>query len=352
MHGYSNPARSLLEKTLPWGLLRSDERILNRSRQHSRPFLLHKLLVLTMGLVLSACANSQRSMPTPSLLPDPTAIVKSSSTPGATQSIAELTPTPEISSLITPSHTPDLDVWQQSPVIPQVSDQARQIYESGVAKGNNPRRFSKIGDSETFTSWFLAPFDKSPPTYRLGEYTYLQDVITHFSGSFARQSVAARQGFNAASVFAPLWADPTLCEPGETPLACEFRIHQPDYVFILLGTNDIWHLDTFEEQMRRIIEFSIEAGILPVLGTKADNLEGDGTINRTLYNLALEYDIPLWNFWAAVQDLPQAGLDQDQAHLTFGYNNFDDPQAMLNAWPVRNLTALQVLDSLLGATQP
>jgi hypothetical protein len=122
-------------------------------------------------------------------------------------------------------------------------------------------------------------------------------------------------------------------------------------VFILLGTNDIWHLDTFEDQMRRIIEYSIEAGVLPILGTKADNLEGDHSINRTLYTLALEYEIPLWNFWAAVQDLPQAGLDEDQAHLTFGYNHFDNPVAMLNAWPVRNLTALQVLDAVWRGTR-
>ncbi len=219
-------------------------------------------------------------------------------------------------------------------------------------QGNDLQRFSKIGDSETFTSWFLAPFDKTPPTYRLGEYSYLQDVIDHFAGSYARQSVAARQGFNASSVFAPLWADPVLCKPGETPLACEFRLHNPGYVFVLLGTNDIWHLDSFEDQMRGIIEYSIEAGVLPILGTKADNLEGDASINRTLYSLAMEYEIPLWNFWAAVQDLPQAGLDEDQAHLTFGYNYFDDPQAMLNAWPVRNLTALQVLDAVWRATQP
>jgi len=103
---------------------------------------------------------------------------------------------------------------------------------------------------------------------------------------------------------------------------------------------------------RRCRSVSIEHGVLPILGTKADNLEGDGRINRTLYSLALEYEIPFWNFWAAVQDLPQAGLDEDQAHLTFGYNNFDDPKAMLNAWPVRNLTALQVLNAVWRTTQP
>ena len=311
-------------------------------------------MVLSVGLILSACTSTPTSSPAlaSSVAPTELADPIPTATPALSISDTTLEPTEPAKALATASPTPDADAWQQAPIIPQISDRALQIFEDGLALGNNQRRFSKIGDSETFTSWFLAPFDKTPPTYRLGEYTNLQGVIDHFSGSYARQSVAARQGFNASSVFAPLWADPTLCEAGETPLACEFRLHQPSYVFILLGTNDIWHLDTFEGQMRRIIEYSIEAGVLPILGTKADNLEGNGSINRTLYTLALEYEIPLWNFWAAVQDLPQAGLDEDKAHLTFGYNYFDDELAMLNAWPVRNLTALQVLDSVLRGTQP
>jgi hypothetical protein len=315
-------------------------------------------MILILGFILTACGSSPSAL-TPPTREDPgiapvtetSAIAPSQSEMGPPTTTPATQATPIISPPA-PSPTPDPDAWQQAPIIPEVSERARQIVEQGVAQGKDPHRFSKIGDSETFTSWFLAPFDKAPPTYRLGEYTYLDEVINHFAGSFARQSVAARQGFNAASVFAPLWADPTLCQPGETPLACEFRLHQPSYVFVLLGTNDIWHLEEFEGQMRKILEYSMEQGVLPILGTKADNLEGDDSINRTLHNLAVEYDLPLWNFWAAVQDLPQAGLDEDQAHLTFGYNYFDDPKAMQHAWPVRNLTALQVLDTVWRGTQP
>jgi hypothetical protein len=314
------------------------------------------LVILILGFILTACGSSPSALATPTRVdknaapviePSDSALSESEMAAPTAAPVTQATPTMSL-----PSPTPDPDAWKQAPILPKVSDRARQIVEQGIEQGKDPHRFSKIGDSETFTSWFLAPFDKTPPTYRLGEYAYLADVIDHFAGSFARQSVAARQGFNAASVFAPLWADPTLCQPGETPLACEFRLHQPGYVFVLLGTNDIWHLEQFESQMRRILEYSIEQGVLPILGTKADNLEGDGSINRTLYNLAVEYDLPLWNFWAAVQDLPQAGLDEDQAHLTFGYNYFDDPKAMQRAWPVRNLTALQVLDTVLHETQP
>lgn len=312
------------------------------------------LWCIVFGLALTACGTS----PTP--IPTATGIAPTSSgqaTLGSNDPEGTLaTPTASKESnptatIIQPSPTADPDSWKRAPIIPTISERARSIFEAGLARGNDPNRFSKIGDSETFTSWFMAPFDQTPPNYRLGPYSHLEAVIEHFSGSYSRRSVAARQGFNAASVFAPLWADPVLCLASETPLACEFRLHKPSYVFILLGTNDIYHLDEFEDQMRLILEYSIDQGVLPILGTKADNLEGDGSINRTLYNLALEYDIPLWNFWAAVQDLPQAGLDEDQAHLTFGYNHFDDPTAMLHAWPVRNLTALQVLDIVWHATQ-
>jgi hypothetical protein len=236
--------------------------------------------------------------------------------------------------------------WMLAPVIPVPSDRIKEIYTQGLAKGNNPRAFSKIGDSETFTSWFLMPFDGPPRGYNLGEFSELDEVIQHFQGSYARQSLAARKGFTASSVFAPLWADPSQCDPGETPIACEFRIHRPAYVLILLGTNDYLHVDKFEDLMRRMIEFSIDNGVIPILGTKADNLEGDHSINRTLFELAVEYEIPLWNFWVTVQDLPEQGLDDDGAHLTFGRNDFSDPEAMQRAWPLRNLTALQTLDTV------
>jgi hypothetical protein len=114
----------------------------------------------------------------------------------------------------------------------------------------------------------------------------------------------------------------------------------------MLGTNDVWHPDEFEPQMRKIIEYSIENGTIPILATKADNQDSDHSINATIARLAWEYDIPLWNFWAAVEPLPAHGLQEDEVHLTWGRTAFDDPEAMKRAWPVRNLTALQVLDAV------
>jgi hypothetical protein len=57
----------------------------------------------------------------------------------------------------------------------------------------------------------------------------------------------------------------------------------------------------------------------------------------------------LWNFWLAVQPLPDHGLWKDGFHLTVGNNDFSDPLAMRYAWPIRNLTALQALDAVWHA---
>jgi hypothetical protein len=153
-----------------------------------------------------------------------------------------------------------------------------EIYQRGVAAGNNPRAFSKIGDCGSTPGWFLGDFDRGPRYYDLGDYTQLSAVIDEFQGSYDRASLAARSGFNASALFVPLWSDRTFCQPGEVPLACEYRVHKPSIAFIMLGTNDVWHPDEFEPQMRKIIEYSIANGINPIVAPKRQS-EGDHSIN-------------------------------------------------------------------------
>jgi len=243
------------------------------------------------------------------------------------------------------------DTWKDLPVIPEISASVVQAYAIGISRGNNPRAFSKIGDCSTSNAWFLGPFDDGEQYYRLGEHTYLEVLIEHFKGSFNRNNITTRNGFSASSTLSPLWADPEVCESGETPLACEYRIHKPSIVFIMLGTNDRWHTDHFEENMREIIEYTLDRQIIPIVATKADNFEGDESINRTLAQLAIEYHLPLWNFWAAAQELPNQGLEEDGVHLTWGPTHFNDPEVMKLGWPTRNLTAMQVLHALWQAVQ-
>lgn len=241
--------------------------------------------------------------------------------------------------------------WQEWPVVPSISSRAVQIFLEGVNQGNNPRAFSKIGDCETITEWFLADFDKGSDHYVLGPYTQLKTVIDTYSGSYGRLGVAAKRGFTAASVLNPYWRDVEQCDKNETPLACEIRLNKPAFALIMLGTNDVARPERFEKNLRAVIDETIRRGVLPILMTKADNLEGDNSLNLTTARLAYEYDIPLWNFWKAVQDLPSKGLQDDKSHLTFAPNDFSDPDNLKRAWPVRNLTALQVLDAIRQAVE-
>ncbi len=243
--------------------------------------------------------------------------------------------------------------WQAWPVIPTVSKTAHDLYQRGQTTGNNPHAFSKIGDGEISAEWFFSAFDRGGTDYDLGPHQDLRGVIDHFHGSFSRVGMAARRGFNTQRILDPSLRDPSLCESGESPLACELRLHRPAFAILSLGTNQVWKPEEFEAGMRQMLDLLLSQNVVPILSTKGDNLEGDHRINRTIACLAQEYDLPLWNFWSSIQSLPNHGLQPDLEHLTYGITDFDDENALQSAWTVRNLTALQALDAIWrGITVP
>jgi hypothetical protein len=233
----------------------------------------------------------------------------------------------------------------QMPAVPTgVSDAMRAVYQRGLEMGNDPKHFSVIGDCQNVSSYFLAVYEQ-PGDFSLGEYAYLQPTIDYYKGSYSRKSLAVRGGFNVAAVQSPLRADPKSCNKNESPLDCELRTWRPSVVFVSMET---WWSEkpeeVYDKHMRTVIERILETGAVPIIATKADNLEGDHSINATVAQIAYDYELPLWNYWAAVQPLPNHGLSSDGFHLTFARNFFDDPVRMKSAWPWRNLTALQTLD--------
>lgn len=239
------------------------------------------------------------------------------------------------------------DDWQNLPVVPvELSERAREIYQQGLAMGNDPTHFSKLGDCQNITTYFLAMYDH-PGLYTLGEqYAPLQDTIDYYAGSWSRESKSVKGGFNVASVFNPLFSDREVCEKNETPLDCELRLNKPSIV--LISMEEWWNGDVgkYETYLRKIVDTVIAHGALPILATKADNLEGKHAINRAIVNLAEEYELPLWNFWAAVQPITAHGLQKDGFHLTMGINDFTSSIQLKRGWVQRNLTALQVLDAV------
>ena len=266
---------------------------------------------------------------------------------------ADPSPTPQASppplhvDLAKESPTPAPANWQDYPVVPGLSAKAVEIYQRGLLLGNNPHRFSKIGDCQNITTYFLSAFE-DPDLYTLGaDYADLQATIDWYFGSFSRESLAVAGGLNVARVLSPFHANRELCDPNESPLACEVRVHNPSVALVSFEEN--WSQrspEEYEKHLRTIVESLIAEGVLPILATKADNLEGDHSINATIAKVAAEYEIPLWNFWLAVQPLPGHGLHADGFHLTVAGSHFDDPLRMKKAWPWRNLTALQALDAV------
>jgi hypothetical protein len=309
------------------------------------------LLMLTL---LASCTTGQipakpitadetKTIPTQ---PTEAPLIENTDLPSAT-STAALGPIP------TPERKDPLpqDSWMNIPAVPtSLSDRARQIYAYGLSLGNDPTHFSIIGDCQNVSSYFLSVFDMQGE-YSLGtQYAYLQPTIDYYQGSYSRKSLAVRGGYNAAAVLSPFRANKKECNPNESPLDCELRKWRPSIVIVSMET---WWSEKpateYDKYMRKVLDRIIETGALPIIATKADNLEGDNSINATVAQIAYEYQIPLWNFWAAVHPLPNHGLSPDGFHLTFARNFFDDPKRMKTAWPWRNLTALQTLDFVHNA---
>jgi hypothetical protein len=266
-------------------------------------------------------------------------------TPYPTATLAPgVTPSPTA----TPRPSPAPDEWKSYPTVPSFAGGAREIFLAGAALGRDPHVFSKIGDCQNIATFFLASYE-DPDKYRLGGYEDLQATIDWFKGSFGRQSLAVKGGMNVAAVLNPLRADPDSCGKSESPLACELRLNNPGLAVI--SFEEAWDGDVekYETYMRQVIEYTIGQGVVPVVATKADDIEGGHRINALIAQLAWEYGIPLWNFWGAVQPLRYHGLSKDGFHLTQAPNDknyfFDMTPAKWSGWMMRNLSALQVLDA-------
>jgi hypothetical protein len=141
-------------------------------------------------------------------------------------------------------------------------------------------------------------------------------------------------------MFSTYWTNTEQCDPLETPLECEFRLNNASIVLIGLGSDQKpGSGDDFDHYMRKIVEFVIAKGALPILATDAYPTEEGFPLNQIVAQIAYDYDIPLWNFWAAVQDLTNEGLKEDNFHIS------------AEAFSVRRITGLQVLHAVLDAAK-
>jgi hypothetical protein len=301
-------------------------------------------ILLSFAFLLLACGPSTEIAPGDRLAASPTSPIpspESTSSPPAVKIPSTATrPTPGITPQ-GPTPPPPRE-WSSWPVIPYISTNAIQVYRHGIANGNKPHVFSVIGDCQSIPEVFLGIYATN--RYSLpADSTSLEETIRYFEGSFDGQRLAVKDGMRVTSALDPLWADPQRCQPDESPVECDLRINRPSIVFINLGTNlapeEIAGI--YEPNLRLIIEILLAHGSLPILSTKADNIEGDYSINAITTRLAYEYESPLWNFWRAADSLPGHGLKEDGIYLT------------TDAWDLRNFSGLLVLDRVWKAvSQP
>ncbi len=238
-----------------------------------------------------------------------------------------------------------LEEWQTLPVIPSVSPEMIDVYLRGQERGRDPHSFSKIGDCQNITTYYLAMFDSG--SYDLGDqYAYLQPTIDYFENSWWRESLAVKGGMNVAAVQNVMWANAEKCKKGETPLACEIRVHNPAFAIISLEESWTGSIERYDYYMRQIVDYVLSQDVIPILATRAETLTQERRINPTVARIALDYNIPLWNFGAAAAALPDNGIRPDGFHLTEGRSYFNDPELLNTGWAQRNLTALQAIDSV------
>jgi len=243
------------------------------------------------------------------------------------------------------------------PIMPEISDEMIEIFRRGQILGNHSDVVTKVGDSLSVSDKYLTIFAEDD--YDLGPYDYLEDTLNYYAESAGEPSVAARIGLSTYVVFDPFWADKEVCQPNESPLDCEYRIKQPSVAFIKFGPNDVRSMTEVEysEQMRLIVEATLERGIIPVVFTFSADPDVElwwqsVNFNRELITIADEYQIPVINLFAATRWMPDYGLDEDGVHLAhsgFFYLKLSSGDEAFFGVTLQNLLALRMLDEIREA---
>lgn len=231
---------------------------------------------------------------------------------------------------------------------PETRQHIDEIYVRGQEIGRNPNAFSKLGDSTIMSPGLLVQFDQE--AYNLGDFAYLQVIIDQYTGSFERYGAATHVGLHSWTVFDPMIADNSWCLGNENVLACELRLHNPSIIFIRLGSNDAGIPESFDQHTREVVQYAIDNGVIPIIGTKADRFEGEDNINnQILRQIAADYNVPLWDFDLLAATLPGRGLDpEDNVHINKATvtSDYTQPAAFQSGQAMQDLSAILMLHSI------
>lgn len=255
------------------------------------------------------------------------------------------------------------------PVVPTLRgamlNRVRSLVRVGRRLGNRPNVFSKIGDSITQWDFFLG--QAGAGALRLERFGNLKPAYDWYMGgnartanSFANVSLAARGGWTTRDLLDPAqWTAFGVCQ-NISPLECELGMTRPAVALIMIGTNDVilGDIGSFRANLNRIVTITERYGVVPILSTIPFRFDSPGrpdlvnAFNQEIVKIAQAHSIPLWNYWLAIAPLPNNGVSIDGVHPSVPPDQvtvvFDDTHLQFG-FTVRNLTALQVLNSLLPA---
>lgn len=295
---------------------------------------------------------------------------------------------PQILSRILPYH-PSLELlevrtvpsgsWLSAPVIPTIDasmqSHLQAVLALGNTLGNRADVFSRVGDSITAAPSFLnalgnASYNPTNPAL-VGTHLDLAGTIGFYqadpvdpakNNSFGHTSWAATAGWRTIDVLDGYHSYDSdrdgIALPDETPLQTEFRLTHPSVALIMLGTNDVGFMEPpaqFRQELTDVGLTALQDGVIPVFSSIPDYPRLGPTVaalvpqyNQVIGEVAAALNVPFWNYWLALQPLPNKGLSADLVHPSAdpGGSALFTQAGLSYGFNVRNLTAVQVLDKI------
>nr|MBK7066132.1 hypothetical protein [Deltaproteobacteria bacterium] len=256
----------------------------------------------------------------------------------------------------------DVGVFPMVTGVPRIDEalkaSMRAVYLRGLAAGNRPAVFVKVGDSLTRSESYLADYGPTSGMTRwnFGAYTAFQPTMAYFNAtlvddrhsSFDRESLAADSGWTSTRA---LVGDGAL-------LRQELSALRPSVALVMLGSGDVDvnEVSVFRANLTRVVQIILGANVIPVLSTIPRRTNSATTIMMwpffvtAIREVAAAQGVPLQDYWTAMEPLPVNGLSEDGEHPSVYRAPGGDPQstdftpaALAYGYNVRNLQTLATL---------
>lgn len=253
----------------------------------------------------------------------------------------------------------------------------RAVYQTGQSLGNKANFFGKVGDSITDTQSFLSGFgcDDENRVANMGSYNSLLTTIQYFDdttpgstsewcgnvNSFSRISMAATMGWSAENVLNSV-SSSACPAPYNNYLRCEMHTLKPGFAFVMFGTNDLQRyndLTRFRNDLTTVVTQLETDGVIPVLSTIPSRRDSTtlgsrvASYNQVIIEVAQSKNIPLWNYWRALNDNVGStynyGIDSDGVHPNVWQGYKGDAftvTALRYGYNQRNLGAVQTMEKM------